>query len=314
MLIEKNNVYNVDALTGLKGLPDDCLDCCLYSPPYFSLRSYLNATDPNKVHELGQEPKFSDYLDKLIEINKEIYRALKKTGTLFVNLGDTYFSTSKGTGGLNKKQVSNKGAYFEPIKLEKGQVKTKSLCNIPWRFAIRMTDELGFIHRNSIIWHKGNAMPTSASDRFSVDYEPILFFTKSQDYYFEQQLEPFSQHSNPNEIYTGQATKDYDEQGAQNPSDAKRRILESMRKRGGRNKRCVWKCNVKPSKYAHTATFSEELITPLVKAGCPENGMILDCFGGTGTVGVVAQKLNQNFLIFELSEEFSKMARERLKL
>lgn len=318
MLAELNKIYHVDALNGFKNLPDDSLNCIITSPPYWALRSYLPNDDPNKKYELGQEPYFKDYINNLCEIFIEAKRVLRNDGCLFVNLGDTYYGGGKGSGGLcqltERKQKTNFGSIEEVTggKFNNKELSSKSLCNIPFRFAIKMIDECGWIQRNLIIWHKPNKFPESCKDRFTQDFEPILFFTKNKKYQFIQQLEPYSNNSNPNEIYIGQATKDYEASNAQNPSDSKRRILESMKKRGGRNKRCVWSINVKPTRDKHTATYPLELINPLILAGCPENGVVCDPFMGIGSTAIACKNLKRNYIGFELNQNFITIAQERL--
>lgn len=312
MQLQINQIFNTDALTGLKNLPDNCTDFCISSPPYWALRSYLPEEHPSKKYELGQEPFFKDYIKNLLEIYKEVYRVLKPEGSCFVNLGDSYYGGNKGQGGMNSKQKTNLGSVFvDGRKFNQKEIKRKSLCNIPYRFAIGMTDDVGFIQRNQIIWHKPNVFVSSVKDRFTVDFEPMFFFTKSEKYYFKQQFEPFRS-TYKNFEYNGNATKDYENQNAQNPSDAKRRILESMSKKPGRNKRTVWEIKVKPSKSEHTATFSEELITTPILACCPENGICLDPFMGVGTTAITVKKLKRNFIGFELSEEFYNAANQEL--
>lgn len=313
-MLELNKIHNLDALTGLKLIPDKSVQLSISSPPYWALRSYLPNEDPLKKYELGQEPKFKDYIENLLLIYKEVYRVLADDGCCFVNLGDTYYGGNKGQGGMNFKQPTNLGSVFmDGKKFNNKELKDKSLCNIPYRFAIKMTDELGWIQRNIIIWHKKNKFPESCKDRFTTDFEPILFFTKNKKYKFKQILEPYSVNSNPKEVYTGSGQKDYLSASAQNPSDSKRRILESMAKNGGRNKRCVWSINVKPTKFKHTATYPLELVNLLIKSGCPEKGIILDPFSGVGSSWVEAVNQGKDFIGFELNNESIQEAEKRIE-
>jgi DNA modification methylase len=194
------------------------------SPPYWNLRDY------NTPGQLGQEPTYTEYLDKLIAIFAEVKRVLKPTGTCWVNLGDTYNSSKKGNtngtyGAVKQKAGINDMQIDKPV--QKG-LPHKSLCCIPDRFKLRMVDELGFTCRNEIIWHKPNSMPQSVKDRFAVDYEKLFFFTKSTEYYFDTQYEPLSPVTlkELEKAYVGQATKDYAGAGAQNPSEVKSRIVQ----------------------------------------------------------------------------------------
>jgi len=175
-------LYQGDALEVLKQMPDESINCVVTSPPYWALRDY------GSEEQLGLEPDFNEYLEKLWAIFDEIYRVLRKNGTCWVNLGDTYYSTEKGTGGTSSKnklgEKTFKAVHFKPIK-PKAKYREKSLCLIPERFAIGMV-ERGWILRNKIVWHKPNTLPESVKDRFTRSYEYIFFFTKSRKYYFEQ--------------------------------------------------------------------------------------------------------------------------------
>jgi DNA modification methylase len=144
----------------------------------------------------------------------------------------------------------------------------KSLCNIPHRFAISMTDHK-WIQRNTIIWHKPSCMPSSAKDRFTVDFEYVFLFARSRKYYFEQQFEPYAESTLTETGYNGQALKDYESAMAQNPSDTKRRVINSIDTTKGRNRRCVWRTNSASYKGAHFAVFPEKLVEPMILAGCP---------------------------------------------
>jgi DNA modification methylase len=152
-------------------------------------------------------------------------------------------------------------------------------------------------------------------DRFTVDYEYVFFFAAEKSYYFKQSeiIEPYSEQSDPYEEYNGQATKDYGAAMAQNPSETKKRILEGMAERGGRNKRCVWSITTKPFSEAHFAVFPPNLLEPMIKAGCPPDGVVFDPFIGSGTVGIVAEKFNRKWLGIELNAEFIELAEKRLK-
>ena len=172
-----------------------------------------------------------------------------------------------------------------------------------------MTDELGFIERNEVIWYKRNCMPSSAKDRFTVDFEKVFFFTKSKKYYFEQQFEAYTK---PLDRWSGNTLEDNGKsewsKGTGQPLYRDRNMRPNEQ---GRNKRAVWQVNTKPYKEAHFATYPEALIEPMIKAGCPENGIVLDPFFGSGTTGVVALKQNKNFIGIELNQEYIKIAEKR---
>jgi len=239
-----------DCLEVLKTLPSESVDCCMTSPPYWALRDY------GVVGQLGLEPTFQEYITKLCDIFDEVKRVLKKEGTCWVNLGDTYNSKPIGRQVdplRSKGQYEHKKPFLEDIS-------EKCLLQIPSRFAIEMCNR-GWILRNEIIWHKPNCMPSSVKDRFTVDFEKVFFFVKSKKYYFETQYEPHE--SKPHkyngkkiQIAAGNSRAESDGSEFYNPQ--------------GRNKRAVWRITTKPYKEAHFATFPPELVETPIKAGCPQ--------------------------------------------
>lgn len=279
-----NKIYNENCLTGLKKLPDNSVDCCITSPPYWGLRDY------GHEEQLGSEKHFKDFVNNLCNVFDEIKRVLKDTGTCFVNLGDTYNGYKAGNS--------------------KTELPNKSLCMIPERFGIEMIDR-GWTLRNQIIWHKPNQMPQSATDRFTVDFEKIFFFTKSSiGYYFEQQLEPYTK---PLDRWGGtdlepDGKSEWDE-GTGQTSYRKRNMRPNP---DGKNMRTVWSINTEPNSEAHFATYPQRLVERMIKAGCPENGVVIDPFFGSGTTGIYARKANRNFIGFELNPEYAKIAENRL--
>lgn len=297
--------------------------------------------------QLGQEPTIDLYINHLIQIFNECKRILKREGTCWVVLGDTYSGVKVGnTYGIWKDKIhpktrrkngmENNQDFKKDTRNE--QIPEKSLCLIPERFSLKMIENK-WILRNKIIWYKPNCMPSSAKDRFTVDYENIYFFTKSQRYYFKTQYEPLSEVTikEVQRFYNGKGIKDYEGNGVQNPSDVKRSIIRKFAPIGGikhtngndnrtysgneynpnleqgRIKRCVWKINTKPFPEAHFAVFPEELVKQCMDAGCKENGVSLDPFMGSGTVGLVALKSHKQFLGIELNPEYIEIANKRLE-
>jgi site-specific DNA-methyltransferase (adenine-specific) len=189
--MELNKIYQGDALEVLKSFPSGSVDCVVTSPPYWALRDY------GVEGQLGLEPTFQEYINKLCDIFDEVKRVLKKEGNCWVNLGDTYSGSGNGSGDKTYKDRQHiKREKFDLIykgqKAGKTELPDKCLIQIPSRFAIEMCDR-GWVLRNEIVWHKPNCMPASVKDRFTVDFEKIFFFVKSKKYYFEQQLEPVSE-------------------------------------------------------------------------------------------------------------------------
>jgi len=315
--VELNKIYNIDCLEGLKQLEDNSIDCCITSPPYWALRDY------GVEGQLGLEPTFQEYINKLCNIFDEVKRVLKKDGTCWVNMGDTYDGSGKGATGYSDKSTlqgysgeNTKGRRMAKEswnfkKAPKVNGEPKSLCQIPSRFAIEMCDR-GWILRNEIIWHKPNCMPSSVKDRFTVDFEKIFFFTKNKKYYFETQYEEMTDTSKK------RLNQNIDSQnGSWRGIGGGYKINGAMKAKGnpemGRNKRCVWRVPTKPFKEAHFATYPEDLIKPCILAGCPEKGIVLDPFMGAGTTAKVALDNNRNYIGFELNNDYIKIAEDRLK-
>ena len=285
-----------DSLTVLKTIPDESINCCVTSPPYWSLRDY------GVDGQLGLEKTFEEYITKLCDIFNEVKRVLRKDGTCWVNLGDSY-------GGNNSRGSNNgRAGYGNEREGVFNKANAKSLCLIPQRFAIEMVNR-GWILRNTIIWHKPNCMPSSASDRFTVDFEYLFFFVKSKNYWFEQVFEKYKTlPENRNTKTCGNKNSPY----AQSQGD-KAGIHAYGNGEQGRNKRCVWTISTRPFPEAHFATFPEALIETPIQAGCPKDGVVLDCFSGAGTTAVVAKKQGKKYIGIEIKQEYIDMANKRIR-
>ena len=306
-----NKIILSDCLEGIKQMPDSIVDCCISSPPYWGLRDY------GVDGQIGLEENYSEFIAKLIELYSEIQRVLKPTGTCFVNLGDTYAGSGSGTtknADTSKYIENSKQVYVLPNGTAKaskfrGTGLNKSLLMIPERFALAMIDN-GWILRNQIIWHKPNQMPSSATDRFTVDFEKIFFFVKqSKDYYFEQQLEPYTE---PLDRWAGQMVRGNYKTKTDQFAIQERAGRDMRPNPEGKNMRTVWSINTEPFPEAHFATYPEKLVKRMIEAGCPENGLVLDPFMGAGTTAVVAKKLNRNYTGFELNPKYKLIAENRL--
>lgn len=300
-----------DSLKVLKTIPGESIDCVVTSPPYWALRDY------GVKGQIGLESSIEEYLDKLILIFDEVKRVLKPSGTCWVNFGDTYANKTKG-GHQNKVQDNifdslTTRATIPKLKTELN-IPAKSLCLIPSRFAIRMI-ERGWMLRNEIIWYKPNAMPQSVKDRFTVDFEKVFFFVKNRKYYFRQQFEALK---NPQELKR-RFSNPFDHHKYRKFSGKSHKNLETIKQsqkkilKRGRNKRCVWSIGTAASEADHFAVFPPRLVETPILAGCPENGIVLDPFIGSGTTAVVAKQLKRNYIGIELNPEYVKLAKTRIK-
>lgn len=303
-----NRIIRGNALSTLKQLPTESIDCVVTSPPYWSLRDY------GVKGQIGLEDSFEQYLTALLAVFAEIRRVLKAQGTCWVNLGDVYSTRSRpGRYQPIVSQDAHRAQTFQRPPAP-ARVPPKCLLQLPSRFALEMTSQ-GWILRNEIIWHKPNCMPSSARDRFTVDFEKLFFFVKSRHYHFTQQFEPLrdaKRFMRPLVKESSQRKRQYGDLriSAINPATA-----EASRNRmlaRGRNKRCVWKIATRPFRGKHFAVFPPELIKTPILAGCPEGGIVLDPFSGAGTTALVAKQLGRRFIGIELNPEYVRMSKQRL--
>ncbi len=315
-----NKTYTGHNIDVMSTFPDKCIDCIITSPPYYQLRNYKTEHQiwgDGWKGELGLEPTYQMYIEHLIMVFSECKRVLKDEGTLWVNLGDSYSGSGndsgKKEGSISQQITKQKVGIANPMHAQpKQSLQSKCLLNIPSRFRIAMTDQLGFIQRNNIIWYKNNCMPSSATDRFTVDFEDIMFFTKKKNYYFEQQFEK----SVDPESYSGRRSRKLPLQAIEDPKnfakmgsyDENGNDRGAGKKYPNRNMRTVWNVNTSGSKDKHYAMYPEKLLVRMIEAGCPKGGIVLDPFGGSGTTGITAKKLQRNFINIELNPEYSEMA------
>lgn len=288
-----------DAAEQLRTLDADSVHCCVTSPPYFGLRDY------GVAGQIGQEGTPEEYIGRLVEVFREVRRVLRPDGTLWVNIGDSYTSGGRKTRDYDKKLPAR--AADQRPSTPPG-MKPKDLMGIPWTLAFALRSD-GWYLRQDIIWHKPRCIPESVRDRCTRSHEYIFLCSKSEHYFFDAAAikEP-----------TAETTKVRMAQDIQHQAGSLRQPGKSNGplKPGGdgvaRNKRSVW--NVCPAyfKGAHFAVFPEKLVEPCILAGCPEDGIVLDPFTGSGTTGAVAKRLRRNFVGIELNPEYREMAAVRI--
>ena len=329
-----------DCRETLRTLPAESVQCCVTSPPYFGLRDYGCAG------QLGLEKTPADYVAEIVAVFREVHRVLRKDGTVWLNLGDSYASTwscsrvnAVGNGACDKGQR----------RLRTGNgIKEKDLIGIPWRVAFAL-QAAGWYLREDIIWSKPNCMPESVTDRCTRSHEYIFHLSKSARYYHDADAikEPaiYAVTGNANGSTTARKARARDEhksmptgerngirpagfkdatfdgkhadkqRGHSRRHDGFNDRWDGMEKAeqcsGMRNKRSVW--TVAPANYpdAHFATFPPALIRPCILAGCPTGGVVLDPFGGSGTTGMVALELGRKAILCELNPEYVKLIEER---
>jgi len=420
--MEINKILLGDCLLSLKTLPDNSVDCCVTSPPYYALRDYgtghWEGGDPNCPHyrtnkasdktatghkrmqefgspvgdaiykdvcplcgavrvdeQIGLEETPEAYIAKLTEVFEQVRRVLKPEGTLWLNIGDSYWGGGWRCADINEHsgdiQKGSKGTHcglsMPALKGANETYKPKDLIGIPWMLAFSLRNA-GWYLRQDIIWHKPNPMPESVTDRCTKSHEYIFLLSKSQMYYFDHEAiqeeavsfnpdrtdghricgNKYSQGLYKPELKTeedcilqkeqrtqeqgyAQAGGHRDNSGGlwKNHRHTKTKNCQydgqepnsmHLRREAGlpdelhivRNKRDVWCVNLKPNNESHFATYPEKLIQPCILAGCPEDGVVLDPFMGSGTTGIVARKLNRNYIGCELNPEYKAMAERRI--
>ena len=322
-------------------IPDRSIDCVVTSPPYWGLRDY------GIDGQLGLEAMPQEYVASMVEVFREVWRVLKPTGTVWLNLGDSYATSYPGVryqnldrysaadgygrrGGGHK--LSNNPSGRPPL----GGLKPKDLAGIPWRVAFALQDD-GWYLRSDIIWSKPNPMPESVTDRPTKAHEYIFLLTKEEHYHYDADAirEPHTQESLQRYFressYDG--SKPYAMKGRPSGHGIRKHDGQTTAGNGskmgghsgnfaddgtptsnplGRNKRTIWEITTQPYPDAHFATFPEALVEPCILAGCPSGGTVLDPFAGSGTTLVVAQKLGRKAIGTDINPEYLKLAAARV--
>ena len=340
-----------DCIERLREMPADSVHCVVTSPPYYGLRDYGTATweggDPGCDHiaptwqgqtgqradrtftanrafkqacgkcgatrkddGIGLEATPEAHIAKLVEVFREVRRVLRKDGTLWLNYGDAYANDGKwggSTGGKHAKGLHGKGSIGRE-RTNTG-LKPKDLMMMPARVALALQAD-GWWLRSEIIWAKPNPMPESVTDRPTSAHEKIYLLAKSARYFYD--AEAVREDGNPKSAeryrYGFSGTK-----GADAVND-RRTVPEGMREfNAGRNLRNVWNIATAPFPGAHFSTFPPALVEPCIKAGCPDSGTVLDPFCGSGTTGLVADRLGRDAVLIELNPEYAAMAKRRVQ-
>ena len=286
-----------NCLDKLKELPDQSINTCITSPPYWGLRDY------GEDKQLGMEDTPEEFVNNLVEVFREVKRVLQDDGTVWLNLGDSYCGTNHKKEFIDPKYKDGRAGQKFSLSYKIPGLKSKDLVGIPWRVAFALQQD-GWYLRQDIIWHKPNPMPESVRDRCTKAHEYIFLLSKSPKYYFDN--EAIKEDAKfPDDLNTPKSIKAVDGVYSKN--------LKKIGANPKRNKRSVWTVTTKPFKGAHFATFPMDLIEPCVLAGCPKNGTVLDPFGGSGTTGIVASNHNRKAVLIELNAEYIEIAKQRIQ-
>lgn len=307
-----NKIICASALDGLKSLADDSVDMCVTSPPYYGLRDY--GTDG----QIGIEKSPQEYIENLTEIFMEVYRVLKPTGTLWLNIGDSYAGSGKGPmslavagNGKNKSLYQKESRIYEVPKVWNG-IKEKDMIGIPWLLAFSLRSR-GWYLRSDIIWHKTNCLPESVKDRPTKCYEHIFLLSKARKYYYDYKAiqEPLKEVSKARYKRGRSANSKY--VGQQGITQVRENFSDFDQEY--KRKRDVWTVSTNTFKMdEHFAMYPEKLIEPCILAGCPKGGVVLDPFFGSGTTGAVAKRLGRQYIGIDINPKYCEIAGQRIAL
>lgn len=304
--METNIIYQEPCLETLKRFDDNSIDCVITSPPYWQLRDY------GYEGQWGLEPTYQEYLEHLWSMMDLIYQKLKPMGTVWVNLGDTYNQNSLRTVGRNDSYSLGGLPPATKSKVECTE-QQKCLLLIPHRFAIGCIDR-GWIVRNDIIWAKRNGMPEPVTDRFSKKHEYFFFMVKSEKYYFDLDTVR-DKHIWANDKRNDGNRHVYND-GVKSMNNNMLATNAVSFNPNGKNPGSVsdfWDIPTKPSSSEHYASYNDALLVKPVLSGCPKDGIIYDPFMGTGSTAEVALRSYRRYIGSEMSEEYCKIAENRLQ-
>ncbi len=311
-----------DAVANLRTLETGSVQCCVTSPPFWGLRDY------GANGQLGLEKTPEEYVAKMVEVFREVRRVLRKDGTLWLNLGDSYARAAEkgGSGtpnGRNTPEMSYGLAQSAKIGSSDGKtgrgdrpgtraridgLKEKDLVGIPWMVAFALRAD-GWWLRSDIIWAKPNPMPESVTDRPTKSHEYIFLLTKSASYFYDAEA-----------IKEGKTWSTVNDDRTNDNGHRRERGYPGAQSNGGtnlggnegsRNKRSIWTIATQPYPEAHFATFPEEIPKLCIMAGTRAGDTVLDPFAGSGTTGMVALELGRKAILIELNPKYCDLIRQR---
>ena len=285
-----------DCIEQMRTMPDNSVNCCVTSPPYFGLRDY------GMAGQIGLEETPDAFIARLVEVFREVRRVLRNDGTCWVNMGDSYAANRSYQVASTKGGPKHGQAQIGPGSKVPEGLKPKDRMMIPARIALALQAD-GWWLRDEIVWHKPNPMPSSVKDRTSPAHEMIYLLTKRPRYWFD--AEAWKEPGTGRKTYSG--SNRYSKGSGR--GDAGQRNLTPCTMR---NRRSVWTVSTKPYIGAHFATFPPDLIEPCILAGCPKGGTVLDPFGGSGTTAGVALRNGRDAIICELNPAYAALAADRV--
>jgi len=275
---------------------------CVTSPPYYGLRNY-----GDEDRQIGQENTPEEYIQNLVEVFREVREVLTDDGTLWVNMGDSYYNYRPGKAYVKQTVASSRQDLpeYSPKRSNRlDGIKEKDLIGIPWMLAFALRAD-GWYLRQDIIWHKPNPMPESVRDRCTKSHEYIFLLSKQKKYYYNNEA--------IKEPAKDWGTRDRSKGKYHNKGTGLQPHSGLTKSYPTKNKRSVWSITKRPYKGAHFATYPPELIEPCIKAGSQEGDCVLDPFMGSGTTAAVAKSLGRDYIGCELHEDYGNLIKQRVE-
>ena len=288
-------------------LDDESVNCIVTSPPYWGLRDY------GCEGQFGLEKTPDEYIARLVELFTLLHPKLRKDGTLFVNIGDSYLGSNCGSNDYREagSSISKSDDKYKGQK-PGSYGRAKDMACIPEMFVLTMR-QAGWWKRNTIIWSKLNPMPESVTDRCTTAHEYIFFFTRSAKYWID--MDAVRQGNarewdanNGGSISTGRQVGCKGKMGDMSTHPKGYPLPNPL----GANLKTVWQFPTQPYHEAHFTTYPEKLPETCILMGCPQDGLVLDPFAGSGTTCAVAKRLRRHYLGFELNPEYVKLCEKRV--
>ena len=281
---------------------DEKARMCVTSPPYYGLRDY-----GGEEKQIGLEQTPEEYINQMVEVMRLVRDNLTDDGTLWLNIGDSYYNYKSGTGEYAKQSFSKTRQDLPMINPKRANklegFKDKDLMGIPWMLAFALRAD-GWWLRQDIIWHKPNPMPESVRDRCTKSHEYLFLLSKNKKYYYDNE--------SIKEPAKDWGTRDRTKGKYHNKGTGLQPHSGLSKSYPTKNKRSVWSVTNKPYKGSHFAVFPPDLIIPCIKAGSEKNDIILDPFMGSGTTAMVAKELGRYYIGCELHEDYGKLIQERV--
>ena len=297
----------------LQTLPENAVDCCVTSPPYYALRDY------GADGQIGREATPEEYVSRITAVFHEVKRVLTPEGTCWLNIADTYCGTGSKADHQDPKYPKGRNGQQVAFNHRAPGCKPKDLIGIPWLVALALRGD-GWYLRSSIIWHKGNAMPESTRDRPTRCYEYVFLLTKSKKYYYDWQAvaEPIAPTT---AVRLKSGVGKGNKYAATVPGQNQPQKINRPRRKGAytdelispvRSRRNVWQINNVGYHGGHFAAFPPKLAETCILAGCPVGGIVLDPFLGSGTTAAAAKSLSRRYVGIEINPEYCTLAKQRI--